>query len=71
MTTKAKRYIFGTFTPKWYILLYLLFFDGPPTETLLTVRNFASTLTYSTNQCWESYFGNVIGYRLQVTLFKM
>ncbi len=22
-------------------------------------------------QCWEGYFGNVIGYRLQVTLFKM
>ncbi len=21
-------------------------------------------------QCWETYFGNVIGYRLQVTLFK-
>ncbi len=23
------------------------------------------------NQCWEGYFGNVIGYRLQVTLLKM
>ncbi len=23
------------------------------------------------SQCWESYFGNVIGYRLQVTLSKM
>ncbi len=23
------------------------------------------------NQCWEGYFENVIGYRLQVTLFKM
>ncbi len=22
-------------------------------------------------QCWEGYFGNVIGYILQVTLFKM
>ncbi len=22
-------------------------------------------------QCWEGYFGNVIGYRLQVTLLKM
>ncbi len=22
-------------------------------------------------QCWERYFGNVIGYRLQVTLLKM
>ncbi len=22
-------------------------------------------------QCWEGYFGNVIGYRLQVTLFKI
>ncbi len=22
-------------------------------------------------QCWEGYFGNVIGYRLQVTIFKM
>ncbi len=23
------------------------------------------------NQCWEGYFGNVLGYRLQVTLLKM
>lgn len=22
-------------------------------------------------QCWEGYFGNLIGYRLQVTVFKM
>ncbi len=22
-------------------------------------------------QCWEGYFGNVIGYRLEVTPFKM
>ncbi len=22
-------------------------------------------------QCWEGHFGNVIGYRLQVTLLKM
>ncbi len=23
------------------------------------------------SQCWEGYFGNVIGYRLQLILFKM
>ncbi len=23
------------------------------------------------SHCWEGYFGNVIGYRLQVILFKM
>ncbi len=28
-------------------------------------------LTGSYPQCWEGYFGNVIGYSLQVTLFKM
>ncbi len=25
----------------------------------------------SVKQCWQGYFGNVIGYRLQVTLLKM
>ncbi len=26
---------------------------------------------WSNKQCWEGYFGNVMGYRLQVTLRKM
>ncbi len=28
-------------------------------------------LHFCDGQCWEGYFENVIGYRLQVTLFKM
>ncbi len=28
------------------------------------------TVRFSDNQCWEGYFGNVIGYRLQVTDFQ-
>ncbi len=28
-------------------------------------------LEVTCTQCWEGYFENVIGYRLQVTLFKM
>ncbi len=30
-----------------------------------------AVVTYSCHQCWEGYFGKVIGYRLQVTLLKM
>ncbi len=40
------------------------------TVGLCTKLNFIYNII-TCNQSWEGYFGTVIGYRLQVTLFKM
>ncbi len=43
--------------------------DSPVTNVRQTKRS--AEMPIPGNQCWESYFANVIGYRLHHTLFKM
>ncbi len=47
-------------------------FHGRETHAHQVIRlHNTETMSLYTRQCWEGYFVNVIGYRLQVTLFKM
>ncbi len=39
--------------------------------SLLYTRNLQDIKMMGHEQCWEGYFGNVIGYIFQVTLFQM